>query len=241
MKKYISLSEYPGRTGQYFYTKFFEHYGIDAVYEPRGTDNLAKSIIYALEENVAGISVSMPFKKEVIRHLDVKTGYVDIYQSANTIVINNKKLIGYNADISGVEWACKNITTSDRITILGNGAMADMFVKFLEQDHYGKINIAARSFNTWENKDLPTDIVINCTAMGTAVADSPYERLPQDVKLVIDLAIDKNNLALQCQTAKVKYLSGIEFYKQQFLDQFKIYTGIDASGELFDEFQQQRN
>jgi len=32
MKTYISLSSHPGTTGKYFYTKFFEHYGIDAVY-----------------------------------------------------------------------------------------------------------------------------------------------------------------------------------------------------------------
>lgn len=239
MKKYISLSEYPGRTGQYFYTKFFEHYGIDAVYEPRGTDNLAKSIMHAMEENVAGISISMPYKHEVIKFLDSKTSYVDIYQSCNTLIIEDKKITGHNADIAGVEWACKQISNVERITVLGVGAMAEMFIRCLEQQHYGKINIAARKLNTWTNKDLPADVIINATALGTSGPDSPYEKLPDGVSMVIDLAIKPGTLAEQCKTAGIKYLSGIEFYKQQFLAQFEIYTGIAASGELFDEFYQQ--
>lgn len=236
MKKFISLSQYPGKTGQYFYNKFFEHYNIDAVYESRGTENLGQSIVYALEEGVSGISISMPYKKEILGMLDNRTGYVDIYQSCNTVVVDDKKLTGYNADLAGVEWACKQIHDVDRITILGSGAMASMFIKFLEEENYGKINIAARKLGTWANKDLPTDVIINATALGTASTNSPYELLPRGVKLVIDLAIKDNTLAEQCKTAGIKYLSGIEFYKQQFLAQFKIYTGITAPGELFDEF-----
>jgi shikimate dehydrogenase len=239
MKKFISISQYPGRTGQYFYAKFFEHYGVDAKYEARAATDLAQGIVHALEEDVAGISVSMPYKKAIIEFLDYKTSYVDLYQSCNTVVVDDKKLKGYNADLAGVEWACQHIQDAKRITILGSGAMASMFVKYLEEDHYGKINIAARKLNSWQNKDLATDIVINATGLGTALLESPYDVLPKDVKLVIDLAIKDNTLAKQCQAAGVKYLSGIDFYKQQFLAQFKIYTGIEASGELFDEFRQQ--
>lgn len=241
MKKFISLSQYPSQTGQYFYNKFFEHYGIDATYESKATDDLPRSIVHALEENVSGISVSMPYKKQIINFLDKKTGYVEMYQSCNTVLVDDRKLTGYNSDIDGVAWACDQIGTSDRITILGSGAMFNMFVKYLEGDRYNNLNIAARSLRTWDRKDLPTDVIINATALGTSTKDSPYETLPAEVRLVIDLAIKDNTLAEQCKAAGVKYLSGIEFYKQQFLNQFKIYTGIEASGELFDEFQRQRN
>ena len=113
MKKFISLSQYPGRTGQYFYTRFFEHYGIDATYEARGTEDLVKSLQYALEEQVSGISISMPFKKKAIEFLDDTTAYVDIYNSCNTILIKDNQLIGYNADAAGVEWACNQIGIVD--------------------------------------------------------------------------------------------------------------------------------
>lgn len=241
MKKFISLSAYPGTTGQYFYTQFFQHYGIDATYEPRGTDNLARSLSHALEEQIDGISISMPYKNTVIQYLDDTSGYVNIYQSCNTILIKDKQLKGYNSDIAGVDWACKHIRIGNRITVLGNGAMASMFVKFLEEDHYGQLNLAARSSDTWDRRNSPADVVINSTALGTATTDSPFEILPQEVKLVIDLAIKDNKLKQQCLAAGVKYLSGMEFYKQQFLTQFKIYTGIAASSELFDQFERERH
>lgn len=240
MKKFISLSKYPGRTGQYFYTKFFEHYGIDASYESKGTDNLAISINYALEEGINGISISMPYKKQIIPYLDNVSSYVEIYQSCNTVTIEDRKLTGYNSDISGVEWACKHINRNDQITVLGNGAMASMFVKCLEEDYYGQLKIAARNFETWDNKDQPATVIINATALGTSTTSSPYETLPKDVRLVIDLAIKDNDLKQQCLAAGVKYLSGMDFYKQQFLTQFKIYTGITADGDLFDKFERQQ-
>jgi len=240
MKKFISLSQYPGKTGQYFYTKFFEHYGINATYEPRGTDNLVQSLSYAIEEQVAGISVSMPFKKEVVKYLDDVSAYVDIYNSCNTITVKDKKLVGYNTDIAGIEWACKEIKNANRITILGSGAMASSFIRRLESDNYGAINIAARALGTWDQKDLDTDIIINATAFGTMSAESPYTKLPNGVKLVIDLAVKENDLTKQCLDAGVKYLSGKEFYKQQFLAQFKVYTGITAEPDLFDKFERQQ-
>lgn len=240
MKKYISLSQYPGKTGQYFYTKFFEYYNFDAEYEPRGTDNLAYSLARALEENVSGISISMPFKNEILQYLDTVTGYATVYQSCNTVVIDDKKFIGYNADIAGVDWACKHIQMSDKITVLGGGAMASMFIKFLEDDHYGNLNLAIRKAGSWENKDLPTDVIINATALGTSEPTSPFLELPRGVRLVIDLAINDNELKQQCLAAGIKYLSGKEFYKQQFLTQFNIYTGIKPDSELFDEFERQR-
>ena len=103
MKKFISLSKYPGKTGEYFYNYFFKHYEIDAVYEPRGTDNLYKSIEDAIMDNIAGISISMPYKQAVIEYIERPTGYVEIYNSCNTITINNGMFKGHNTDIAGVE------------------------------------------------------------------------------------------------------------------------------------------
>jgi shikimate dehydrogenase len=240
MKKFISLSLHPGRTGEYFYNKFFEHLGIDATYESRACDDLVMSLAHAFEEHVDGISISMPYKNQILRYLDDTSGYVNIYQSCNTVLIKDKKLTGHNTDISGVDWACKHIKIGQKITVLGNGAMASMFLKFLEEDHYGNLTIAARSNDSWHKKDLPANVVINATALGTSTKQSPFEELPKDVELVIDLAVKDNDLRQQCLAAGVKYLSGLEFYKRQFLTQFKIYTGVDASSELFDQFEREQ-
>jgi shikimate 5-dehydrogenase len=239
MKKFISLSQYPGKTGQYFYTEFFKHYDIDATYTPLACADVEQSIRQAIEQGVNGISISMPFKNSVISLLDKRHPYVDMYNSCNTIKIDKGISYGYNADLAGVESVCKEIKQGDKITILGGGAIGGMFVKYLEEQHYENLNLCTRTTGTWNNRYSYSDVVINCTAMGTSSYDSPYKigQIPPAARVVIDLAIKDNELQEQCKIARIKYVSGREFYRSQFLKQFEIYTGIKSSEQVYNEIE----
>jgi shikimate dehydrogenase len=239
MKKFISLSQYPGTTGQYFYTEFFKHYNVDAVYEPRACLDIAQGINQALQDNVSGISVSMPYKQQVIKHIDYKHAYVKLYNSCNTITVNKNETRGYNADLAGVEHVCKYINQNDRITVLGAGAVGSMFIKYLEENHYDRLTVSARSLATWDQRYKPTDVIINCTALGTSTDESPYEseKIPTNTRLVIDLAIKDNEFKQQCKNYNIKYVSGREFYRSQFLKQFEIYTGIKPSEQVYNDIE----
>lgn len=239
MKKFISLSQYPGKTGEYFYTEFFKHYNIDASYTALACTDVKKSIQQAIADNVSSISISMPFKRAVIPMLDKKHPYVDLYNSCNTIKIDKGVTHGYNADFAGVEAVCKEIRQGDKITILGAGAIGSMFVKYLEGNHYDDLNVCTKSTGTWNNRYSYSDVVINCTALGTSVYDSPYKigQIPPAARVVIDLAIKDNELQEQCKIARVKYVSGREFYRSQFLKQFEIYTGIKPSIDVYNEIE----
>ena len=242
MKKFISLSQYPGTTGQYFYTEFFKHYNIDATYEPRASSNVLRDIELAKQENINGISISMPFKTAVIPMLDNKHAYVSLYNSCNTIKIDKNKTIGYNADIAGVEYVYKQIKSTDKITVLGAGAIGSMFVKYLEELHYNNLRICARNLGTWSERFKSATVIINCTALGTSIDESPYQlgQLPPETRLVIDLAIKDNELKQQCMNYNIKYISGREFYRAQFLKQFEIYTGIKPSEQVYNEIESKR-
>jgi shikimate dehydrogenase len=239
MKKYISISQYPGRTGQYFYTEFFKHYNIDAVYEPRSATDLNRAVEQAVLDNVAGISVSMPFKKDVIEYLDKKDYLVDVYNSCNTINMENGQLVGYNCDFAGVEYTVEEIAQASltTITILGNGAMGTMYKDYLIDNNYNPF-VCARSNNRWDVRHFVTEVIINTTSFGTATDASPLDYIPPGVQLVIDLAIKPNQLQQQCLNHSIKYISGAEFYKQQFLRQFEIYTGIVPDSLLYDKIKQ---
>ena len=239
MKKFISLSQYPGTMGKYFYTEFFKHYNIDATYEPLPCHDIDLSIRQSIEQEVSGISISMPFKRTVIPLLNKKHPYVNMYNSCNTIKINKNETTGYNADLAGVEQVCKLIKADDKIIILGAGAIGSMFIKYLEEQYYGNLNICARSLGTWSERFKPADVIINCTAMGTSTPDSPYllGQMPPSTRLVIDLAIKDNELKQQCANYSVKYISGREFYRAQFLKQFEIYTGIKPSETVYNEIE----
>lgn len=239
MKKFISLSQYPGKTGEYFYNEFFKHYNIEATYTPLACNDVELSIKQALEEGVSGISISMPFKKAVIPLLNNRHPYVDLYNSCNTIKIDRGITQGYNADFAGVESVCKQIKQGDKITILGGGAIGSMFVKYLEEEHYSNLNVCTKSSGTWNNRYSYSDVVINCTALGTSTYESPYKigQMPPAARIVIDLAIKDNELQEQCKIARVKYISGREFYRAQFLKQFDIYTGITPSEQVYNEIE----
>jgi shikimate dehydrogenase len=220
MKKFISLSEYPGTTGQYYYTKFFNQNNIDATYTPRGTDNLAQALAIALEEKVDGISISMPYKKEVIQYLDQSDSLVTQYQSCNTVLVKNKKLFGFNTDFYGAEYVISQIPDHLPVSILGDGSIGSMIKLMLKNDPL----IISRKSNNWNDRHTLQGVVINCTSFGTATPDSPFSSIPQ-LDLVIDLAIKNNQLEEQCRKAGIKYIRGIEFYKYQFQKQFEIYAG----------------
>ena len=171
--------------------------------------------------------------------LDKRHPYVDLYNSCNTIKIEKGLTYGYNADFAGIEYACKEIRLGDKITILGGGAIGTMFVKYLEEQHYGDLNVCTKSGGTWNNRYGYSDVVINCTALGTSMYESPYKigQIPPAARVVIDLAIKDNELQEQCKIARVKYVSGREFYRSQFLKQFEIYTGIKPSIDVYNEIE----
>ena len=234
MKKYISLSSHPGTTGKYFYTNFFKYYNIDAVYEPRGATDLKLAL--ELASDVDGISVSMPFKKEIIQYLDKTSELVDQWQLCNTIKIENDISTGYNCDFNGMCHVVSYIEklACNTVSILGDGAIGTMFAEWLKEY---RPNIYSRKLDTWHSRHSATNVLINCTSVGTVDNNSPVDYLPSGIRLVIDLAIKNNNLAEQCIYNNIKYISGKEFYKFQFLSQFEIYTGITASPEIYDQFE----
>ena len=90
--------------------------------------------------------------------------------------------------------------------------------------------------NTDINKCTGT-IVINCTPYGTASTKSPLESLVGTNK-VYDLTFNGKELARQ--SAKVDYYSCIYFYKEVFLKQSQLYTGIIADPDMFDYFTTKR-
>jgi shikimate dehydrogenase len=231
MKKFFSISQFPGNTGKYYYESFFEKNNIEASYTPVGTNNIKATFDKILIEQPSGISISMPYKQTVIKLVDNLDESVTKYNSCNTIKFSNNKSLGFNADFFGVIEVCKYIEIKNKISILGNGCMAKMFKDYLYEFD---TSLYANSLNNWESRYNETDVVINCTALGTSEKTSPLDLFPKNTKLVIDLAVNDNNLKALCYKFNIKYISGIIFYKAQFLQQFYLYTDIKADPDYFD-------
>ena len=238
MMKFQSLAQYPGTTGSYYYNKFFEYYGISAEYSAVKCLDIVSGIESAVAAGVSGISVTMPYKQSVLSMLDIITCDANQYGSCNTIVNSSGMLTGYNTDIAGVAWSLSEIPTDSDIIVLGSGAMAQQYLKYLQLNKYTSVRAISRSQNNWHLRNEPCTVLINCTALGTANSDSPVDSVESSV--VIDLSIKPGVLAEQCLNAGVKYLSGAEFYQQQFQKQFEIYTGIQVDASVYKLFESQK-
>ena len=199
-------------------------------YNPLMIQDLELALQSAKQTRVSGISISMPFKNKIIQLLDYQDDLVKEYKTCNTVIVKDSKLFGYNADYYGALAILKFIYSSDYVTILGNGCMGQMFNKMITQGH----QMISRSLGNWEERDLYSDVKINCTSLGTAEISSPFEESP-NCSLMIDLSLRDNKLKYQCNKHSIEYISGIEFYKHNFIKQFVIYTGIQIKENEFNE------
>jgi shikimate dehydrogenase len=226
MKKYVSISQFPGRQGQYFYTEFFKIDGIAAEYVPLAATVDTFQDTLEQSRNCSGISISMPFKQKVIKYLDHQDPSVSEYDSCNTIVVAAGKFVGYNTDLAGVEGVCKHINHNDKILVLGNGCIGKMFLRHLAVNKYQRVIAISRSLGNWSDRHQSCDVIINCTAIGTVDNTSPLEYLSNQTTSVIDLAVKPGQLAQQAD--QITYISGQEFYQYQFMKQYKLYTGLEV-------------
>jgi shikimate 5-dehydrogenase len=191
--------------------------------------DLAKSVNELKASGAAGFSVSMPYKSEIIQYIE-RSHFVRKFNSCNTVVIREGKLHGYTADYFGALHLRKIIPLGSSIHILGNGNMGHMLDRVFNRQAI----VFARQNLNWDMRHDEADVIINATACGTATPESPLYYIPPNTKMVIDLAIKDNELKEQCAREGVTYIPGLEFYKYQFLAQFRIYTGKKITAEDFD-------
>lgn len=82
--------------------------GLDAVFVPLLVDDLAEAIGTLRRENLGGVSVTIPFKSQVIDLLDEVDEAARAMGAVNTVVNHNGRLTGYNTDYLGVVGALES-------------------------------------------------------------------------------------------------------------------------------------
>ena len=135
------------------------------------------------KDNINGLNVTVPFKKEIIPFLDQLSKEAEETQSVNTVYMKNNKIIGHNTDIEGFELNIKDTkfnTTGKKIFIIGAGGVVPSLIFALKRMKASNIIISNRTKKNAENlkdlfKDLTIvdwgivpdfDMVINATSVG---------------------------------------------------------------------------
>ena len=240
---YFSISAFPGNKGSILHNFLFKIFSMNSIYIPLSIKNLNIFLSFAKEIKAAGFSVSMPFKKKIIKFLDKKNKEVILTNSCNTVLIKDSKLIGYNTDYIAIERILKKYKRfkSKEIHILGYGATCKTVLIVLKRLGFKKIFVYRRkkkdvvnnnmNILNWKSRNKRySEVLINTTPIG--MNRKKIEKFPisdknlKDKKLIIDFPIAKKKvpiLQLKCKKFAVKYYSGNDIHFLQGINQAQIY------------------
>ena len=201
-----SFSKSPGNRGCSIFNSAFKYHGINAVYKSYQVRDITDAVAAARTLGFKGFAVSMPFKRDVIMHVDELSSGASLCGSANTVVNDHGSLIAYNTDYLAVKdfLTQKNILSAAKegpFIILGDGAYAGAATRAANDlgISYSQIN---RS--TWHLiDDIKKGVVFNCT---------PVRNIP----------LRSSNVLIDCLTDTE---TGRKLGIMQASHQYFLYTG----------------
>lgn len=176
-----------------------------------------------------GINVTIPYKQEVLKFLDVIDPLCLKINACNTIVCKNNQLYGYNSDYYGFKkLLIDNLDDYQNQTylILGNGGAAQA-VKWVLNDLNIKYDIVSRnplnnciSYDTAYQNSNDYSVIINTTPLGMneylneQAIDLNYFK---NCIAVIDLIYNPSKTCLlkQAETLNIKAINGLEMLIEQ--------------------------
>ncbi len=171
---------------------WFNKYKIDAEYLLLNTKTKEiKTVIEKIKKKeIAGINVTLPYKRAVIPFLSKIVNDAQETHSVNTILLDNKNsVIGENTDVFGFQAAyLKSIPNLEiknkKVLILGAGGVAPSIILALMKSNFKNISLTNRTYDKslflkkkfndittikWDkylDKLDEFDIVINATSLG---------------------------------------------------------------------------
>ena len=164
---------------------WFKKNNINGIYdkEKLNSNDLEKLILRVKNNEIHGINVTVPFKKEIISYLDELSLEAENTQSVNTIYLDNDKVKGHNTDVDGFELSLSNIKfdiKGKKIFIIGAGGVVPSIIFSLKKMKASKIFVSNRTKTKAENLknifndlsiinwgEVPNfDMVINATSLG---------------------------------------------------------------------------
>lgn len=178
-------------------------------------------------EDIGGLNVTMPYKREVMQYCDVLSEEAQEIGSVNTIVRRADGLLyGYNTDAYGLEFMVKqsDVDFSGKKTlVLGSGGaslMAQYVAKKLGASEV--VAVSRNGENNYNNLSRHSDaaVIVNATPVGmypdTGKAPIDLKQFP-NCEGVLDLVFNPLRTALLIQAAQLEipYKNGLSMLVAQ--------------------------
>jgi len=231
------------------HNRAFEKLKLDGVYVNFLTDHLG-NFIKNYSNLVSGLSVTIPFKREIIKYVDKTDPTAKDIGAVNTVVNAKGKLIGYNTDCIGAVKAIKEKTDikNRKAVIIGAGGAARAIAYGIKEEK-GKLIILNRTISKAEKlaKELGCEygsldklggikninILINATSIGMrpSVNESPVKNNKLLKEMVVFDTVYNPAMTKLLKDAKAngcKVINGVEMFINQAAAQFELFTGRKA-------------
>jgi 3-dehydroquinate dehydratase/shikimate dehydrogenase len=231
----------------------FAALGLNAVYVPIESRDIAGFRELAGAIGMDGASVTIPFKRDVMALADDVDPTAAAAGAANTIAIRQGRWIAMNTDADGfLEPLGKRMPrlSGVRAVILGAGGAARAVGLALRREG-AAVAVAARRQDAatvvahaigadvapWPPSPGSWDLMVNATPVGSrAAAGAPFTGA-FDGRLVYDLVYDPDptDLMVAAERAGCPTIGGLEMLVAQAERQFEIWTGQRPPAGLFTE------
>lgn len=236
----------------------FRANGVGAVFVPLQMNDVGEFIermvapaTREVEMNFRGFAVTIPFKTEIMPHLDAIDPAADAIGAANTVKVEDGRLIGFNTDALGFIEPLARIFPNlhdAKVAVLGAGGAARACVQALTSAGC-RVSVFARDIakagalsedfgvviERLGNASYDAfDIVVNTTPLGTKGAHQDETPATQSqlrgVKIAYDLVYNpqETKFIAEAKAAGCETLGGFEMLLAQAALQHKIWTGLDA-------------
>ncbi len=198
-----------------------------------------------------GFSVTMPYKEDIIEHLDKTDTVTKKIGACNTVIrAQDGKLYGYNTDVPGVVRPLEQRVqlSGAKVLVVGAGGAAraavfglkergaEVFIinrttvvgqKLARQAH-------AKFLSRTQMRGMQFDIIINATPVGMGDSKvSPLNEKELNARLLFDIVYTplETRLMKMAHAKGMQVIGGIEMFVQQGARQFEIWTGKPAPAE----------
>ncbi len=234
------------------YNRLFAHFGMRYHYTRFEWPDAGTIIRLANLLPLKGLSVTIPFKADVMRHLDEVDDHAAAIGAVNTVVRCGGRMYGHNTDWLGVRAPLVH-RRGGRAVVLGAGGAAaaavyalislDMDVTVLSRTPDAAQRLAGRFGCRWgrleDFKGSDADVVVHATPVGME-PDTRSLLAPRDLErgtTVFDLVYTppETPLIRAAMEAGCETIPGTEMFVHQAAEQFRLITGITVPPALVRE------
>jgi shikimate dehydrogenase len=227
----------------------FREKGMNAAYLAFEVSDLRACIKGVRSMGIKGLSVTIPFKSEIIPLLDEVDDLALRIGAVNTVVNDGGCLNGCNTDAIGALRALEDeVDISGRKVVITGAGGAARAIGYILKQRGLEITVANRSVDRGMDlcrdldckfipldklPDIHTDVLINTTPVGM----SPHvdmSSVPEDVfkegMVVMDIIYNplKTKFLAMAEARGCRIINGLPMFIYQGAEQFRLWTGLEA-------------